>query len=160
MPTILSSVSTPGAGGLVAVYGGSPAGTLAFDGALQSAEVVETFGTLPATPPGAARRGDPLIDDGVTIWLHGVFPAAPTGVPADATRADILATWGTLRAKLLSSGYELFLHYQPATPLYRKHRLVNTVVLRAQWADPLGVVYVLGAATTDRTLYSSAPGLG
>jgi hypothetical protein len=160
MPTILAGNSTPGSGGLIAVYGGSPAGTVTLDGAIQHAEVVETFGTLPAAPPGTARRGDPLIDDGVTIWLQGVFPAAPTGVPTDAARSAILATWDTLRAKLLSSGYELFLHYQPSVPLYRKHRLMGTVVLRAHWADPLGLVYVLGATTTDRTLYTNAPGLG
>jgi hypothetical protein len=159
MPIILANESSPGSGGIVAVYGGSPAGTLVVGGAVQQLEVVETFGTLPATPPGTARRGDPLVGDGVTLWLHGVFPAAATGVPTTATRAAVLATWDTLRAKLLGSGYELFLHYQPATPLYRKHRVVNTVVLRAHWADPLGLVYLLGAVTTDRTLYATAPGL-
>jgi hypothetical protein len=159
MPIILANESSPGSGGIVAVYGGTPAETLTFGGAIQHAEVIETFGTLPATPPGTARRGEPLVADGVTIWLHGVFPAAPTGVPTTATRDTILQTWDALRTKLLSTGYELFLHYQPAMPLYRKHRVVNTVVLRAHWADPLGLVYLLGATTTNRTLYTSAPGL-
>src|SRR4051812_5999720 len=101
MPTILANESSPGSGGIVAVYGGSPAGTLTLDGAILHAEVVETFGTLPATPRGTARKGDPLVENGVTIWLHGLFPAAPTGVPLSATRATILQTWDTLRAKLL-----------------------------------------------------------
>jgi hypothetical protein len=157
--TQFSGNSIPGAGQLIAIYGGSPAATIILDGALLHAQVVETFGNLPATPPGTARQGDPLIADGVTIWLHGAFPAQPSGVPTADTRANILATWDAIRNQLLTPDYELFLHYDPgAAPLYRKYQQLNTAVLRAHWADPLGLVYLLGAVTTNRTLYTSAAG--
>ncbi len=155
-----SGAGVPGSGQLVAIYGGSPAGTLAFDGVMQEVQTVETFGTWPGVPAGTAKPGDPLIADGVTIWLRGVFPAQPTGVPVAQSRATTLATWDSLRAKLLSANYELFLHYEPGgSQLYRKHRSMNTVVLRAHWADPVGLVYVVGATSSQRTLYTSAPGL-
>ena len=101
-----SAADALGAGNLLAVYGGSPPAVEVFGGVIQHAEVVETTGaTLPATAATGVRRGDPLILDGVTVWLQGALLADARGVPTAADYAAALARWDAVRAKLLSADY-------------------------------------------------------
>ena len=105
-----------------------------------------------------ARRGEPLTNNGVTIWLQGSVLSDLRGVPTAADYAAAIARWDTIRAKLITANYELFLYYKPATGLYRKYRSVNTVLLFADWGNPLGLGYLLGATTTDKVLYNGVGG--
>ena len=152
--------STVLAGERVAIHGGSPAGTLTFSGTMLRAEVIETLGDASIVPTGQARFGDPLIADGITIWLEGFFPSDTGGGPVTEDRATTLANWDTLHAKLLTANYDLYLHYQPGDDaLYRKYQSVNTVLIRAKWADPLGLPWQLAAITTNHTLSAEAVGV-
>jgi len=157
MPSIWNTISTPKSGDLLAIQSGSPAETLTLGGVIRRAEVIETFGDDSIVPSGSAHFGQPLISDGVTIWLEGFFPTGDDGFPVAQDREDILAAWDTLRAKLQTSDYQFFLHYQPGDePLYRQYQLVHTVLLRSHWADPIGFLYQLAAISADRTLFTTA----
>jgi hypothetical protein len=151
----------PGDGNLVAVYGGTPAGLEVVGGLIQAAQVVETYsGMGPAVPVPTGRRWEPLSGDGVTIWLQGSLLLDLHGEPTVTDFADMLARWDAVRAKLRSPGYELFVYYRAAAPAtYRKFKNVSTVILRSFWNNPSCLAYVLGAHTTDKTLYTTAPGL-
>ena len=157
MSTIWNTISTPQSGDLLAIQSGSPAETLTLGGIIRRAEVIETYGDSSIVPSGSARFGEPLIDDGVTIWLEGFFPTGTDGFPVAMERADILAAWDTLRAKLQTSSYQFFLQYLPGDePLYRQYQSVHTVLLRSYWADPIGFLYQLAAISSDRTLFTTA----
>ncbi|MFT3882819.1 MAG: hypothetical protein QM703_24590 [Gemmatales bacterium] len=158
MPSIWNALSTPMPGELLAVRSGSPAETVTLTGIIRRAEVIETFGDDNLIAVGSPRFGDPLISDGVTIWVEGFFPADDDGLPIAEDRADILAAWDAFRSGLLSSSYHFFLYYQPGDdPTYRKYRSVHTALLRSHWADPLGILYQLAAISSDRTLSHDAP---
>lgn len=155
MPVTLPATTLVGS--LMAIHGGSPAATLSLSGIILRAEAVETFGDGSIVPTGQARFGDPLIADGVTLWLEGFFPTDAGGGPVTEDRSAILEAWDTFRAKLLITDYDLYLHYQPGDePLYRKYQSLNTVLIRAKWADPLGLPYQFAAITTDHTLSTAA----
>jgi len=158
MPSIWNALSTPMSGELLAVRSGSPAETVTLSGIIRRAEVIETFGDDSIIAEGCPRFGDPLINDGVTIWVEGIFPTGADGLLIAQDRADILAAWDTLRAGLLSSSYHFFLYYRPGDdPLYRKYQSAHTALLRSHWADPIGILYQLAAISSDRTLSSAAP---
>ncbi|HQR08371.1 MAG TPA: hypothetical protein PLN21_16195 [Gemmatales bacterium] len=158
MPSIWNALSTPMSGELLAVRSGSPAETVTLNGIIRRAEVIETFGDDSIIASGSPRFGDPLISDGVTIWVEGHFPSGTDGLPVSQDRADILAAWDTLRAGLQSSSYHFFLYYHPGDdPLYRKYISVHPVLLRSQWVDPIGILYQLAAISSDRTLSTAAP---
>lgn len=151
MPTIFPSTAL--AGSKVALHGGSPASTLTLEGIVLRAEAVETFGDASVVPTGQARWGEPLLDDGVTVWIEGFFPSDASGGPVIEDRAAILALWDTLRAKLQLASYDLYLHYEPDDdPLFRKYQALTTVLIRATWSDPLGFRYQFAAITTDHTI--------
>ena len=157
MPSVWNAISTPKSGDLLAIQSGSPAETLTLGGIIRRAEVVETFGDSSIVPSGTARFGEPLISDGITIWLEGFFPTGADGFPVAMERADILAAWDTLRGKLQTSSYQFFLQYQPGDEsLYRQYQSVHTVLLRSHWADPIGFLYQLAAISSDRTLITTA----
>ena len=146
----------------IALYVGSPTAVLQLQGSVKRVEVIETFGGGPAledhTQP--IRVGDALTNDGVTIWIEGYFPSSPVGEPVVQSRADILASWDELYSLLMSTNYELFLHYDAgATPLYRKYRELTTAYVRSNWVDTLGMPYQFAAISSNRTLYDEAPGL-
>lgn len=158
MPSIWNALSTPMPGELLAVRGGSPAETLTLIGTIRRAEVIETFGDDNLIAAGSPRFGDPLISDGVTLWIEGFFPTGDDGLPITEDRADILADWDILRTSLQSSSYHFYLRYQPGDEsLYRKYQSVHTVLLRSHWSDPVGMLYQLAAISSDRTLSSTGP---
>ena len=157
MPLLVPSASLSGVP--MAVYGGSPAAVLSLEGIVLRTEVIETVGDSSIVLSGAARFGEALIADGVTVWLEGSFPSDARGGPVVAERAETFTTWEALRALLLSGTYELFLHYAPGDdPIYRKHVGMSTVLLRSRWADPLTIQYQLAAITSSHTLSSAGPG--
>lgn len=146
----------------MALYGGSPAALLQLQGSIKRVEVIETFGTGHSVEEQvqAVQLGDALIDEGITIWIEGYFPSTNLGEPVAQERADTLDDWGELYDLLMTSSYELFLHYDAgASPLYRKYRAMTTAYLRSSWADPLNIAFRLAAITSNRTLYDQAPGL-
>lgn len=155
MPTVFPTTALPGS--RVAIYGGSPAAVLTLEGIVLRAEAVETFGESSIVPTGTARFGEPLLEDGVTLWLEGFFPSDAGGGPVVWERADILAWWDTLRAKLRLASYDLYLHYETGDePLYRQYQSLTTALLRATWSDPLGFRYHFAATTTNHTISASA----
>ena len=90
--------------------------------------------------------------------MEGYFPTSDAGEPVVQTASEIHDTWNDLRDLLASSDYEFFTHYLPGgSAFYRKYQSMTTVLLRSNWADPLGVTYVLCATTSDKTLYATAP---
>lgn len=158
MPSVWKSLSTPMSAELLAVRSGSPAETVTLSGIIRRAEVIETFGDDNLNAAGSPHFGDPLISDGITIWVEGYFPTGEDGLPIAQDRADILAAWDTLRTSLQSSSYHFFLYYQPGDdPMYRKYHSVHTVLLRSHWTDPVGILYQLAAISSDRTLSTAAP---
>lgn len=159
MPSIWNTLSTPMSGDLMAIHGGSPASVLTLGGIIRRVEVLETVGDTSIVPNGEARFGAPLLDDGITLWIEGFFPTGSDGFPTVQERATILASWDTLRTKLLLASYSFFLHYAPGEePLFRRYQTVHTVLIRSHWADPLGLQYHFAAVTTDRTLLN-VPGI-
>ena len=156
MPILRSDTLT---GAPLALYGGSPATVLPLAGIVLRSEAVETFGDASIVPAGQARFGEPLIADGITVWLEGSFPSDARGGPVALDRADILESWEALHELLISSNYELFLHYGPGDdPLYRKHTSMTTVLIRTRWADPQTLHYQVAAITTSHALSTTEPG--
>lgn len=151
MPVVFPSTALPGS--RVALHGGSPASTLVLQGIIVRAETVETFDEGGIVPTGQARWPEPLIADGVTVWIEGYFPSDAGGGPVIEEREDIFEAWDTLRAKLQLASYDLFLHYEPGEePLYRKYQALTTALIRATWSDPLGMRYQFAAITSNHTL--------
>ena len=159
MPGIWTTIDTPVLGERLAVYQSSPATTLTLPGIVRRLQVVESFGSALDLPALSARFGDPLIADGITLWMEGYFPTSAVGEPVVQTASEIHDTWNDLRELLASSDYEFFTHYLPGgSAFYRKYQAMTTVLLRSNWADPLGVTYVLAGTTSDKTLYTTAEG--
>lgn len=155
MPTVFPSTALPGS--RIAIHGGSPASTLTLTGIILRADAVETFDEGSIVPSGQARWAEPLIADGVTVWIEGYFPSDASGGPVIEERADILSAWDTLRAKLQLASYDLFLHYEPGDePLYRKYQALTTALIRATWSDPLGLRYQFAAITSNHTISTAA----
>lgn len=154
-----SILKTPVSAEQLAVHGGSPASTMTLEGTVRRAEVIETFGISGILPAAGARFGDPLILDGVTIWIEGYFPTDEMGEPVVMERSEIITIWQALYEKLLSEDLEFYLHYVPGDdPLFRKYLEVNTVLLRTGWADALGMPYQLAAITSNHSVSPSEPG--
>jgi len=158
LPIFPTEDGAPGDGGLIAIHGGGS--TEVIGGLVQVANVIEIYpqaGVGPFTP--TLRKGDPVIGDGITIWLQGSLLLDIRGEPTVTDYADMLSRWDTVRAKMLLPNYELFLYYRTASPAtYRKFKSVNTYLLRAFWSNPTTLSYTLAAITSDKTLYTTAPG--
>jgi hypothetical protein len=157
MPSLWNTISMPISGDRLAIHGGSPAATMTLGGTIHRAEVIETFGDGSIVPTGKAQFGEPLISDGVTVWLEGFFPTSSDGLPTVEDRATILSNWDTLHAKLIGADFQFFLHYEPGDDaLFRKYQSLNTVLIRSYWADPVGFLYQLAAVTTNHTLSATS----
>lgn len=160
LPVFPAEADVPGDGRLVAVYGGSPAAVEVFGGLIHFAEVVQIhpyggIGLMTRT----GRRGEPLLENGATIWIGGSLGVDVRGVPAVSDFADVLARWDQLRAHLLLPDLELFVYYHPDPPVtYRKLKHVHAYLIQSAWNDPCGVRYVIAFVTPDRMLYTTAPG--
>jgi hypothetical protein len=161
LPIFPTESGAPGDGNLIAVHGGLPAATEVLGGLIQMAQVIESVPSPGISiPVSHGFEGEALTTNGVTIWIRGSLNLTIHGEPTVSDYADILARWGTVRAKLLQTGYELFLYYRTAAPAtFRKYKLVNTTLLRSYWNNPVTLSYTLAAVTNDKTLYSTAPGL-
>ena len=161
LPIFPAEEGTPGDGNLIAVHGGMPPTTEVFGGLIQLAQAVELYpqpGVGFPVPNGTV--GEPLIADGVTIWLQGSLLLDVRGEPTVTDYADMLNRWDAVRNKLLLSGYELFLYYHPSAPAtYRKYKDLNTYLIRGYWSNPTCFSYLVAAVTTDKTLYTTGPGL-
>jgi len=161
LPIFPNEAGVPGDGHLLAIHGGSPATTEVLGGLIHYARVIEIYpqgGVGLTTPTG--KKGDPLIDAGSTIWIEGSLLLDERGEPTVADFSDMLDRWNTLREKFLLSNFELFLYYHPASPTaYRKLKSVNTYHLQSYWNNPSCVQYRVALVTTDRTLYTTGPGL-
>lgn len=159
MSSLWTALETPVMGDRLAVHQSSPATTLTLPGIVRRLQAVESFGSSLDLPALSARFGDPLIANGITIWMEGYFPTSASGEPVVQTASELYSTWDDLRELLASTGYEFFTHYLPSgTAFYRKYKTMTTVLLRSHWADPLGVTYMLCATTSDKTLYTTAAG--
>jgi hypothetical protein len=158
LPIFPTEEGVPGDGNLIAIYGGGS--TEVFGGIVQFVQAVEMYlipGVMSFQP--RLQKGQPLHSDGVTIWLQGSLLLDVRGQPTVSDYADMLSRWDTLRAKMLLADYELFLYYRTASPAtYRKFKTVNTYMLKAYWDNPVCLSYLLVAITTDKTLYTTAPG--
>jgi hypothetical protein len=161
LPIFPAEAGTPGDGSLIAIHGGSPASTEVVGGLIQLAQAVEMYPQLGTVFPSPDPRSpEPLLGDGVTLWIQGSLLLNVQGEPAVTDYADMLSRWTTIRDKLLLSNYELFLYYHPASPTtYRKYKTVNTYLVRSFWNNPAGMSYIFAAVSTDRTLYTTGPGL-
>ena len=147
----------PGDGSLLAVHGGGS--TEVVGGLIHYAQVIEAYPLTGVTlGTTMARRGEPLLADGVTIWVEGSLLLNERGEPTTSDFTDILSRWTTLRNKLLLANYELFVYYATSPATYRKYKSVNTVFLHCAWSNPVTLTFLLGAATSDTTLYTTAPG--
>jgi hypothetical protein len=159
LPMMPTAEGAPGDGNLVAIHGGGS--TEVFGGIIHLCQVVEM------TPPGgssftmpAARIREPILANGVTIWIRGSLHLNLLGEPTVTDYADMLTRWTTIRDKMLLSNFELFVYYRTASPAtYRKYKTVNAAVIRAFWDNPVGMSYAFAGVTTDKTLYATAPGL-
>jgi hypothetical protein len=160
LPLFPTEAGVPGDGNLVAIYGGSPASVEVIGGIIRQAQVVEAHPQAGATvPPPQGHFGEPLTGDGVTIWLSGSLHLDVHLAPTVSDYADLLARWATVRAKMLLASYELFLYYRTAAPAtYRKYKEVKPLLVRSTWSDPVSLSYVLAAVSSDKTLYTTAPG--
>jgi hypothetical protein len=159
MPSFWSNLEAPVMCSRLAVYQSSPATTLTLPGIVRRLQVVESFGSSLALPGIDARFGDPLIANGITIWLEGYFPTSSSGEPVVQSASDLHTTWNSLRSQLQASSYEFFTYYLPgALPFYRKYKTVSTALLKSQWADPLGITWLLAATTSDKTISLSGEG--
>jgi hypothetical protein len=161
LPIFPIEAGSPGDGSLIAIHGGGPASTEVLGGVIHLAQAVEAYPVTGANIPvtGGRQDGEPLGTDGVTIWIKGSLSVDLCGEPAVTDYADMLARWTTVRDKLRLANYELFLYYRTDAPAtYRKYKTVNTVLLRCYWNNPVCLSYTLAAFTTDKTLYTTAPG--
>lgn len=161
LPSFPTQAGAPGDGNLVAIHGGMPPTTEVIGGQIERLSVIETYpepNSIWAAP--TPRFGVPLTPDGVTLWLTAALLVGLHGQILDPDWAVMLARFNTVRAKMRLASYELFVYYHPAPPTtYRKFKSVNPVYLRSYWSDPTTLRFTLGAITTDKTLYSTAPGL-
>ncbi len=160
LPMFPVEEGVPGDGNLVAIYGGGPPSVEVIGGVIHHAEVVQTHPHASATvPTPQGRFGEPLGGNALTIWLSGSLNVKYFGDATVTDYVDMLTRWDTVKAKMLLADYELFVYYRTAAPAtYRKFKLVNPVILRSQWHNPFSLSYTLAAITTDKTLYSTAPG--
>jgi hypothetical protein len=158
LPLFPAEDGAPGDGNLIAIHGNSS--TEVIGGLVQFAQAVEIsplMGVIPWAP--TIRNGYPLHGDGVTIWVQGSLLLDIRGQPTVTDYADMLSRWDTVRAKLLLTNYELFLYYRTASPTtYRKYKSCNTFLLRSVWNNPSCLSYTFAAVTTDKTVYTTAPG--
>jgi hypothetical protein len=158
LPIFPTEEGVPGDGNLIAVYGGGS--TEVFGGIVQFVQAVEMHplaGVFAFQP--SLLKGQPVTNDGVTVWLQGSLLLDVRGQPTTEDYEDMLDRWDTVRAKLLLTDYELFLYYRTASPAtYRKLKTVNTYMLKSYWDNPVCLSYTLLAMTTDTTLYTTAPG--
>ncbi len=159
LPIFPTEEGAPGDGHLVAIH--HTGSTEVIGGLIQAALAVEYYVASGANVAITSnhRFGDPLSTDGLTIWLKGSLLLNVRGEPTVTDYADILSRWDTVRAKMLGINYELFLYYRTASPAtYRKYKSMNPVVVRSHWDNPVTLTYILAAVTTDKTLYTTAPG--
>jgi hypothetical protein len=160
LPLFPTETGVPGDGDLLAIYGGSPASTEVVGGLIHHAQVIESYplaGLAIAATFG--KKGEPLLYNGVTVWIQGSLLLNTRGEPTTSDFADMLSRWTTLRDKLLLTNFELFLYYHPSSPTtYRKYKTVNTAFLHSFWTNPVTLSYLVGLTTTDKTLYTTAPG--
>ncbi|MCS6976045.1 MAG: hypothetical protein NZM31_03415 [Gemmatales bacterium] len=160
LPVFPAEQGVPGDGSLIAVYGGSPAGVEVFGGLIHFAQVVQIhphggIGLMTRT----GRRGEPLLDNGATIWIEGTLGVDLRGEPVSSDFAEVLQRWDVLRGRLLAPDLELFVYYHPDPPAtFRKFKDVNAYLIHSGWDDPCGLRYLVAFVTLDRTLYSTAPG--
>jgi hypothetical protein len=158
LPIFPTESGVPGDGSLVAIHGGGS--TEVLGGLILFAQALEmrpTIGVL--APAGPIHKGSPLLLDGVTIWIEGALLLDTRGEPTVTDYADMLSRWTTVRDNLLLTDYELFTYYHPSSPTtYRKYKTVNTYFLRSWWNNPVCMHFLLGGVTTDKTLYTTAPG--
>jgi len=161
LPIFPVETGTPGDGQLVAVYGGTPAALEVFGGLIHVAVAIETYPQPGATVPVyGGHLAEPRTSDGLTLWIRGSLLLDAHGQPTTADYADVLSKWQSLSARLRSMDYELFVYYHPDPPVtYRKYRGLRTVELRCQWNNPVTLSYTLAAVSSDRTLYTTAPGV-
>ena len=158
LPIFPTEEGVPGDGNLIAVYGGGSTevigGIVQF---LQAVEMHPLVGVLTLVP--TLQKGQPVTNDGVTVWLQGSLLLDVRGQPTVEDYADMLDRWDAVRAKLLLADYELFMYYRTASPAtYRKLKTVNTYMLKAYWDNPVCLSYLLLAVTSDTTLYDTEPG--
>jgi hypothetical protein len=160
LPIFPTEAGVPGDGSLIAVYGGSPASTEVIGGLIHHAHVLESHPYTGVTLAGSTgKRGEPIQYNGVTVWLQGSLLLNTRGDPTVSDYADILTRWTTIRDKFLLANFELFVYYHPDAPAtYRKYKSLNTAFIHSYWANPVTLTYLIGAATTDKTLYTTAPG--
>jgi hypothetical protein len=159
LPIFPTEIGAPGDGDLIAIYGGGS--TEVIGGIIQYAQVIEInpHPAIGAFTP-TIRKGDPLLSNGVTIWLQGSLLVDIRGEPTVTDYADMLSRWDTVKAKMLLTDYELFLYYRTASPAtYRKFKSVNSYLIRPTWNNPVCLSWLLAAVTTDKTLYTTAPGV-
>jgi hypothetical protein len=158
LPIFPTEEGVPGDGNLLAIHGGGS--TEVIGGIVQFLQVVEMYplvGVMSFQPQ--LVKGQPVHGDGITIWLQGSLLLDVRGQPTTDDYDDMLDRWDTIRAKALLADYELFLFYRTASPAtYRKLKTVNTYMLKAYWDNPVCLSYLLLAVTTDKTLYTTAPG--
>ena len=161
LPIFPTEEGVPGDGSLMAIHGGSPATTEVIGGLILFAQAVEIYvQPMVGFNVRNGRKGEPLLDDGLTIWVEGSLLMNVRGEPTTSDYADMVARWDTIRAKLLLANYEFFAYYHPSAPAtYRKFKNVNTYLLRSYWNNPTALHYLFAAVSTDRTLYATAPGL-
>jgi hypothetical protein len=161
LPIFPAQSWVPGDGRLLAVYGGSPPALLVVGGLVHLARVVETYprdGVAPLTRTG--RRGDPLVESGITVWLEGTLGVDHLGRPDTDDFGQVLARWQPLQTLFRSSPLELFLYYHPQPPeTYRKLKQLELFSLETAWDDAGGIRYLAAFVGPDRSWYHTPPGL-